>query len=90
MYSYHFTKGETLRRPPFCYAHLEVLTLVTSLHFTSRPHDPFDDSAVERQRRMGLLTETGGVEEGALAVLSRVYAGLFLDHLCDSTWTRKP
>lgn len=28
----------------------------------SRAHNPFDDGARERLRRMGLLTETGSVE----------------------------
>lgn len=56
----------------------------TNCSLANRSHDPFDDSAVERQRRMGLLVESGGVDETTVAVLSRVYAGLFLDNLCDS------
>lgn len=49
----------------------------------SRPHDPFDDSAVERHRRMGLLTADGKADTAAMAVFSRVFAGLFFDCLCD-------
>ena len=49
-----------------------------------RPHDPFDDSAVERQRRMGLLAPEGGVDANAIAILSRVYAGLLMDELWDN------
>ena len=49
----------------------------------SRPHDPFDDSAPERLRRMGLLTAEGKPDYDALAVISRLYAGLFYDDLLD-------
>lgn len=48
-----------------------------------RPHDPFDDSAVERHRRMGLLTADGQADTAAMEVFSRIYAGLFYDSLCD-------
>lgn len=49
----------------------------------SRPHGPFDDSAPERLRRMGLLTAGGKPDRDAMAVVSRLYAGLFYDDLCD-------
>lgn len=48
-----------------------------------RAHSPFDDSAIERLRRMGLLLEDGGPDQEAVAVLARVYAGQFFDDLCD-------
>ena len=51
--------------------------------FAPRPHDPFDDSAVERQRRMGLLTEQGGVDHRALSAFCSIHAGLFFDDLLD-------
>lgn len=48
-----------------------------------RPHDPFDDSAAERHRRMGLLRADGQADGAAVSVLSHLYAGLFYDALCD-------
>lgn len=50
---------------------------------TRRPQDPFDDSAAERQKRMGLLTDDSKADMDALAAFSRLYAGLFFDNLCD-------
>ena len=49
----------------------------------ARACGPFDDSALERLRRMGLLTAEGKPDRDALAVVSRLYAGLFYDELCD-------
>ena len=49
----------------------------------SRPCSPFDDSAPERLRRMGLLTAEDAPDRDALAVISRLYAGLFYDDLLD-------
>ncbi len=48
-----------------------------------RPDSPFDDSAQERQRRMGLVLEDGKPDKDAVAVLSCVYAGQYFDDLCD-------
>lgn len=48
-----------------------------------RPADPFDDSARERQRRMGLLNTADEPELDAIAVMARLYAGLYDDDLCD-------
>ena len=45
--------------------------------------NPFDDSAPERLRHMGLLTAEGVPEQDALAVIERLYAGLFYDALFD-------
>ena len=45
--------------------------------------NPFDDSAPERLRHMGLLTAEGTPEQDALAVIERLYAGLFYDALFD-------
>lgn len=50
----------------------------------ARAHDPFDDGAGERLRRMGLLTEDGGTETPALTALARAFAGLLFDDLCDT------
>lgn len=44
---------------------------------------PFDDSASERLRRMGLLTTEGVPDQNTLAVAAQLYAGLFFDALCD-------
>ena len=49
-----------------------------------RAHNPFDDGAEERLRRMGLLTETGSAEASALAGLAHAFAGLLFDDLCDT------
>ena len=51
----------------------------------SRAHNPFDDGARERLRRMGLLTETGSVEASALTELAHTFAGLLFDDLCDAS-----
>ena len=45
--------------------------------------DPFDDSAIARQMRMGLLTSGGMPNKKAIAMLAQVYAALFFDRLCD-------
>lgn len=44
---------------------------------------PFDESASERLRRMGLLTEDEKPDRDAIAVASRLYAGAFYDDLYD-------
>lgn len=49
-----------------------------------RAHNPFDDGAEERLRRMGLLSVSGAVETPALSALSCVFAGLLFDDLCDA------
>lgn len=48
-----------------------------------RAQNPFDDGAEERLRRMDLLFSDGKVNKAALSALSRVYAGLLFDELCD-------
>ena len=45
--------------------------------------NPFDDSALPRLQRMGLLSATGEADRDAIASLSTVYAGLLFDTLCD-------
>lgn len=45
--------------------------------------NPFDDSAPERLRHMGLLTAEGAPEQDSLTVVEQLYAGLFYDALCD-------
>ena len=45
---------------------------------------PFDDSALDKQLRMGLIGENGGPNVDALSVLGRVYAGLFFESLSDA------
>lgn len=49
-----------------------------------RAHDPFDDSATERQKRMGLLSSEGVPCRESIAFFCTLYAGLFFDDLCDS------
>lgn len=48
-----------------------------------RPRSPFDDSALERLRRMGLVTEEDTPERDAMAVFSAIFAGQLYDDLCD-------
>ena len=51
----------------------------------SRAHNPFDDGARERLRRMELLTETGSIKASALIALAHTFAGLLFDDLCDAS-----
>lgn len=51
---------------------------------SARAHNPFDDGARERLRRMGLLTETGSIKASALTALAHTFAGLLFDDLCDA------
>ena len=46
-------------------------------------HSPFDSSAIDRLRRMGLATADGAVERDAMAVFCNIFAGQFYDDLCD-------
>ena len=48
-----------------------------------RAHSPFEDSAAQRLRRMGLTTEDGSPEQDAMAVFGSIFAGQFFDDLCD-------
>ncbi len=48
-----------------------------------RAHSPFDDSAVNRLRRMGLTAADGSPDREAMAVFSAIFAGQFFDDLCD-------
>lgn len=47
------------------------------------PPSPFDDSAIERVRRMGLLMADDRPDRDAVNVLCGVYAGQLFDDLCD-------
>ncbi len=49
-----------------------------------RGPDPFDGSADARLRRMGLLTETGEVNEPAMNVSAHIFAASLFDDLCDT------
>ena len=46
-------------------------------------HSPFDGSAIDRLRRMGLATSDGSVDRDAMAVFCCIFAGQFYDDLCD-------
>lgn len=51
---------------------------------SNRPNNsPFDSSAIDRLRRMGLATADGAVERDAMAVFCNIFAGQFYDDLCD-------
>ena len=51
---------------------------------SNRPtHSPFDSTAIDRLRRMGLATADGSVERDAMAVFCCIFAGQFYDDLCD-------
>ena len=45
---------------------------------------PFDDSAVSRLVRMGILEPGGAIREERVAVLAQAYAALFFEQLCDT------
>lgn len=46
-------------------------------------HSPFDSSAIDRLRRMGLALSDGSVDMDAMAVFCCIFAGQFYDDLCD-------
>lgn len=48
------------------------------------PPGLFDDSTTARQTRMGLLQSNGTPDQDAIAVLSRVFARMMFDDLCES------
>lgn len=48
-----------------------------------RPRSPFDDSAPERLRRMGLADADGRADCDVMSVFARIFAGQFYDDLCD-------
>ena len=54
-----------------------------NMHNYQRPHSPFEDSAAQRLRRMGLTTEDGSPERDAITVFGSIFAGQFFDDLCD-------
>ena len=56
----------------------------------SRAHNPFDDGARERLRRMGLLTETGSIEASALTALAHTFAGLLFDDCPEADIPKSP
>ena len=49
-----------------------------------RIHSPFEDSAAQRLRRMGLTTEDGSPERDAMSVFATIFAASFFDDLCDT------
>jgi len=48
-----------------------------------RAHSPFEDSAADRLRRMGLTAADGSPDRDAMAIFSAIFAGQFFDDLCD-------
>ncbi len=46
-----------------------------------RPHSPFDDTAIERLRRMGLTDEKGSPDRDAVSICSCIFAGQFFDDM---------
>ena len=51
---------------------------------SNRPtRSPFDSSALDRLRRMGLAAADGTVDQDAMAVFCCIFAGQFYDDLCD-------
>lgn len=51
--------------------------------FYQRPRSPFDDSALERLRRMGLADADGRAAPDVMIIFARIFAGQFYDDLCD-------
>ena len=48
-----------------------------------RAQSPFDGSAGDRLRRMGLADANGNPDRDAIAVCSCIFSGQFFDDLCD-------
>ncbi len=48
-----------------------------------RAHSPFENSASDRLRRMGLTAADSSPDRDAMAVFSAIFAGQFFDDLCD-------
>ena len=48
-----------------------------------RPRSPFDDSALERLRRMGLANTDGHAIRDVMTIFAFIFAGQFYDDLCD-------
>lgn len=48
-----------------------------------RAQSPFDGSAGDRLRRMGLVDANGNPDRDAIAVCSCIFSGQFFDDLCD-------
>ena len=48
-----------------------------------RPHSPFDDTAIERLRRMGLADADRQADRDVMTVFACIFAGQFYDDLCD-------
>jgi len=48
-----------------------------------RAHSPFEASAADRLRRMGLTKTDGSPDRDAIAIFSVIFAGQFFDDLCD-------
>ena len=48
-----------------------------------RPHSPFDDTAIERLRRMGLADADGRADRDVMTIFACIFAGQFYDDLCD-------
>ena len=48
-----------------------------------RPHSPFEDSAIERLRRMGLVTAEVRPDRDVMNIFSMIFADQFYDDLCD-------
>lgn len=51
--------------------------------YEGRAQSPFDASAIERLRRMGLTDENGKPDRDAIVICSHLFAGQFFDDLCD-------
>ena len=56
---------------------------VRTMYEGRRAQSPFDDSAGDRLRRMGLANADGKPDRDAIAVCSCIFAGQFFDDLCD-------
>lgn len=56
----------------------------TELMHLQRGATPFDDCAMDKLRRMSLLTEDYSANEPVIVAIANLYAGLFFDHLCDN------
>lgn len=64
-----------------CFFH--ALEEVMKVYEGRRAQSPFDDSAADRLRRMGLTDEKGNPDRDAVSVCACIFAGQFFDDLCD-------
>ena len=69
------------KRRPFSIPKKETVMNTTRLRPTVKVPDPFDGSAHNRLKHMGIIDDAGQVRIQVMAVFSRIFAGVFFDDL---------